>query len=533
MKLVTVKEMKEIELAANQAGMSNEEMMQSAGKGIADFLNEQFSETENKRIIGLIGKGNNGGDTLIALTSLLQSGWNATALTITSRKGESLAKEFIQEGGQLIEYSSGVLPVEIKEFLTSETLILDGLLGTGIHLPLKDEFKEYLKLVGHLLTQDQLVIAVDCPSGIDCDTGEKADEMIPADITLCLEAVKIGLMTESAFSLCGEIYTIPLNLPEAVNTQFNEKNVIDLDWASSHLPVRSEFSHKGTFGKVLVIGGSTNYFGAPMLAGTAAYRSGCGLVTLAVPHAVAVVMANRTPEVTWLNLDDEDGVIAESAADLVLKKANDYTCLAIGPGIGTEETTGHFLEKLLFQKTVNNKRKIGFLEGETPGEVPTDLPTIVIDADALRWLAEFGDWTSRVKADLILTPHPGEMAALTGISIKEIQQDRLNIAAHFAEKWRQVVVLKGALTAIASPDGRKAVIPVASSALAKAGSGDILTGIISSFLAQGLERYEAACLGAWIHANAGLAAVGSVGSQASIMATDIIDCISEVIADLE
>ena len=533
MKLVTVKEMKEIELAANQAGMSNEQMMQSAGKGIADFLNEQFSETEQKQVMGLIGKGNNGGDTLIALTSLLRSGWQAAAFTITSRKGDPLVKDFIQEGGKLLEFTAGSLPVEFGDYLTSDTLVLDGLLGTGVHLPLKNDYQDYLSQVNQSLDHDQFIVAVDCPSGIDCDSGAKAEGVIPADITLCLEAVKIGLLTESAFPLCGEIYTIPLNLPAAADERFNEKIVIDMEWASSHLPVRSEFSHKGTFGKVLVIGGSTNYFGAPLLAGTAAYRSGCGLVTLAVPHAVAAVMANRTPEITWLNLDDEDGVIAESAVDLVLKKADDYSCLAIGPGIGTEETTGHFLEKMLFQKGANNKRKIGFLDGEISSEEHSNLPTAVIDADTLRWLAENNDWTALIKADLVLTPHPGEMAALTGISIKEIQQDRLNISAHFAEKWNQVVVLKGAMTVIAAPDGRLAVIPVANSALAKAGSGDVLTGIISSLVAQGLARYEAACLGAWIHANAGIIAVGSVGSPASVMATDIIACISEVLAELE
>jgi NAD(P)H-hydrate epimerase len=533
MRLVTVKEMKEIELAANQAGMSNEEMMQSAGKGIADFLNEQFSETENKQVIGLIGKGNNGGDTLIALTSLLRSGWQAAAFTINTRKGDPLVKDFIQEGGQLIEFTTEVLPVEFKEFLTSNTVILDGLLGTGFHLPLKDEYKSYLSLVKQSLEQEQIIVAVDCPSGMDCDTGEKANEIIPADITLCLEAVKIGLLTESAFLSCGEIYTIPLNLSGEADKLFNEKMVIDMEWASSHFPERSEFSHKGTFGKVLVIGGSTNYFGAPLLAGTAAYRTGCGLVTLAVPHAVAVVMASRTPEITWLNLDDEDGVIAESAADLALKKVDDYSCLAIGPGIGTEETTGHFLEKLLFQKAANNKRRIGFLEGEISSEEQSNLPTAVIDADALRWLAESNDWAARVKTELVLTPHPGEMAVLTGISVKEIQKDRLIIAAHFAEKWDQVVVLKGALTVIAAPDGRLAVIPVANSALAKAGSGDVLTGIISSLVAQGLARYEAACLGAWIHANAGLAAIELLGSSASVMATDVISCISDVLSNLE
>lgn len=533
MKLVTVGEMKAIEQAANDSGISNEQLMQTAGRGLAEFILEQFAEIEKKQVIGLIGKGNNGGDTLIALTHLLQSGWQASALLITDRRSDMLVKLFVQAGGQVVTFTSGKFERDLRPLIDADTLILDGLLGTGVRLPLKEEYQAYLCEIQKACNDDQVIVAVDCPSGVDCDSGEMADETLPAAVTLCIEAVKQGLVKEPAFAACGEIYTIPLELPDEIRTKLPKKEVIDSEWAAEHLPERSDFGHKGTFGKVMVIGGSTNYFGAPLLAGLAAYRSGCGLVTLAVPHAVAAVMANRAPEITWLNLDDEDGVIAESASELLVKKVGEYNCLAIGPGIGSEETTGHFLERLLFQPKLTNHRKVGFLEGAQTENAQGHLPNLVVDADALRWLALQTDWHKSVQTGMVLTPHPGEMAALTGISIKEIQTDRQKVAVHFANLWNQVVVLKGALTVVAAPDGRMAVIPVATSALAKGGSGDVLTGSIASLIAQGIDLYEAAVLGAWIHANAGLVAAGLVGTPTSVMASDIINCISDVIADLE
>jgi ADP-dependent NAD(P)H-hydrate dehydratase / NAD(P)H-hydrate epimerase len=368
---------------------------------------------------------------------------------------------------------------------------------------------------------------------VDCDTGEMAEETLFADMTICMEAVKQGLMKEPAFAACGEIYTVPLGLPDEADPLKAEKIVVDDAWVEDHSLYRSEFGHKGTFGKVMVIGGSTNYFGAPVLAGMAAYRTGCGLVNLAVPHAVTTVMASKVPEFTWLSLEDEDGVIAESAAELVLKKVNEYNCLALGPGIGLEETTAHFLQRLLLQPDNNNRRKVGFLEGENPNSMPVELPAFVIDADALRWLANQENWYEKIQAHMVLTPHPGEMAALTGIPVKKIQQDRQNVASHYAQTWHQVVVLKGALTVIAAPDGRIAVIPIASSALSKAGSGDVLTGILASLIAQGQPLYEAAVLAAWIHANSGLNAAKVVGCEASVLASDIIESIPMVLADLE
>jgi NAD(P)H-hydrate epimerase len=528
MRLVSVEEMKTIEKSANEAGISNAQLMDNAGKGIAEFILDQFSGNGYSKVLGIVGKGNNGGDTLLALTYLLQAGWDASAVLINSRSDDPLMKAFVKNDGRIIHFTDKNFEANVEEALTPDTILLDGLLGTGIQLPLKADYSQLLSTIDDHCSLDQVIIAVDCPSGVDCNTGEMADEILFCDMTICLEAVKQGLLKEPAFEACGEIISIPLGLPEDLEQSGIEKIVVDDAWVEEHYLPRSEFGHKGTFGKVMVIGGSTNYFGAPVLAGLAAYRAGCGLVNLAVPHAVTMVMAGKVPEFTWLSLEDEDGVIAESAAELILKKVSDYNCLALGPGIGLEETTAHFLEHLFFQPDRNGRRKVGFLEGENHNALPVELPDTVIDADALRWLAKQDKWYEKLQTRMVLTPHPGEMAALTGIPIKEIQKDRQTVASHFAKTWHQVVVLKGALTVIAAPDGRIAVIPIASSALAKAGSGDVLTGIIASFIAQGQSLYEAAVLAAWFHANAGLEATHRIGSEASVLSSDIIDSIPDV-----
>ena len=531
MKIVSVERMREIERLAIEAGVSSEQMMQRAGRKLVEAIKTHYSDLIPDRVVGLIGKGNNGGDTLIALDQLLLDGWQGVAVLLASRANDPLFKQFVADGGQTILFGETGFEEKLKTGLKNASVILDGLLGTGIKLPLKADAAEFLSIMKSALGQ-QKIVAVDCPSGVDCDSGEVAPETLTAALTVCMEAVKIGLVKEPAFSYCGEIETISLELPDDLNTKRDEKLLIDKDWAVEHLPKRSAFSHKGSFGKVLIVGGSVNYFGAPLLSGRAAYRMGSGLVTLAVPQQVALALAGATPEITWLVLDEEDGVIAETAAELLLKKIGDYTCLAIGPGIGKEETTQRFLEKVLFKPKVNNHRNVGFLSETSPALQTSKLPPLVLDADALRWLAQQERWPERVNVDMILTPHPGEMSVLTGLSTEELQKDRIGNAAKFAQKWRQVVVLKGALTVIAAPDGKVGVIPVATSALAKAGSGDVLTGIIASLIGQGMQPFNAATLGAWIHAQAGLDAAQKVGCEASVLASDIIASLPTVLSAL-
>jgi NAD(P)H-hydrate epimerase len=528
MKLVTVSEMREIEKTAVAAGISNEKMMQRAGEGIAKFIREKFEGTTPTQIIGLIGTGNNGGDALVAMGQLLKIGWQCTAVLISPRPADPLFETFLADGGQAILFADADFEQKLKKLLTPDVTLVDGLLGTGIKLPLRSEWAQLLGIVKKNL-DGQKVVAIDCPSGIDCDSGEAAPETMKATFTVCMEAVKIGLVTESAFGYCGQIEVIPLGLPRSVIGKGNGLTLIDQRWAQEKLPARSAFSHKGTFGKVMVVGGSVNYCGAPVLSGLAAYRTGSGLITLAVPQPVALMMAGTVPEITWVILDEVDGVIAETASELLAKKLAGYNCMVLGPGIGREETTQRFLQKLVFPPETKTKRKMGFLEEEPANLKSMQLPSIVIDADALRWLATQENWENMVHARMVLTPHPGEMAALTGLPMEKIQEDRLGTASAFAQKWQQVVVLKGALTIIASPDGRMNMIPVASSALAKAGSGDVLSGVIASLIGQGMGLFDAATLGAWVHAQAGVQAAVEIKSEASILARDIISTIPGIL----
>jgi NAD(P)H-hydrate epimerase len=417
---------------------------------------------------------------------------------------------------------------------------LDGVLGTGFILPLKDEIASILaatKITMAELDWPPYTVAVDCPSGVDCDTGEAAAETIPADATVTMAAVKRGLLKLPAFDLTGEIRVVEIGpLDNMKSWQAVKSEVADEELVASILPLRPTDAHKGTFGTALIAAGSVNYTGAALLAGKAAYRIGAGLVTLAVPAPLHSVLAGQFPEATWLLLPHEMGVIASGAADVLVKNLERATALLIGPGLGLEDTTKEFLENLLqgaaMAKPVHGR--IGFVKNEVQ-KFETNavaLPPLVIDADGLKLLVKIENWSKFLPAPAILTPHPGEMSVLTGLSTDDIQKDRLATAKRFAQEWGHVVVLKGAFTVVAAPDGRTTTIPVATSALARAGSGDVLAGLIVGLRAQGVDAYDAARAGAWVHAQAGLFAADVLGNPASTLAGDVLDAVADVLAGM-
>jgi ADP-dependent NAD(P)H-hydrate dehydratase / NAD(P)H-hydrate epimerase len=305
---------------------------------------------------------------------------------------------------------------------------------------------------------------------------------------------------------------------------------------SEILPDRLSDSHKGTFGTAIVVAGSVNYTGAALLAGKSSYRIGAGLVTMAVPSLLHAVLAGNFPEAIWLLLPHQTGVISADAADVLLKNIERASAILIGPGLGKEETTRNFIDNLITGKTASRKSgaRIGFVHDETinGADKKDPLPRLVVDADGLRLLKKIESWEKLLPQRTILTPHPGEMADLTGLSVDAIQSDRLSIARKFSQQWGHIVVLKGAFTVIADPNGVATVIPVATSALAKAGTGDVLAGLIVGLLAQGVDPYLSAVAGAWIHAQAGLFAADRVGNPASVMAGDVVESISDVLIGL-
>jgi ADP-dependent NAD(P)H-hydrate dehydratase / NAD(P)H-hydrate epimerase len=543
MKLVSVAQMRAIESEANTGGLTFDDMMQHAGEGLAQVILGEFKdEVHVLYAVGLVGTGNNGGDTLVALSKLVDSGWSACAYIVGSRPAQDplisdLQGKNIQvyTSGQDLEYDT------LDELVSQADVLIDGILGTGIKLPLKPEVA---RILGHIAAIKDLpsVVAVDCPSGVNCDTGECAPEVIPADLTVCMAAVKQGLLRFPAFEKIGQLQVVDIGLPEGLKSWSEVKaQVVTQAETTDLLPKRPQSAHKGTFGTALVVAGSINYTGAAYLAAKAAYRIGAGLVRLAVPGPLHLALAGQLPEVTWLLLPHDTGVISEAAAEVLLKNLDKADALLIGPGLSLEDPTANFIRRLMNRRPSSKGHgAMGFLpagEGKIAAEKSSSseqtLPPLVIDADGLKLLARLPDWPKLLPPGTVLTPHPGEMSILTGLPVSEIQADRLKIAVRFAEEWNLVVVLKGALTVISAPGQGARVIPVATPALARAGTGDVLSGIIVGLIAQKMAPFEAAIAGAWIHAHAGLEAESYLESSASVLASDVLESIPMVLSTLK
>jgi NAD(P)H-hydrate epimerase len=514
MKLVTTTQMRAIEKEADSKGVLYAQMMQNAGCGLAEIVHAVGQENGWDEVTAIVGSGNNGGDALVALTWLAEAGWRTHAYLV-NRKPDELVIRYLEAGGNIAHAVDDDVFDSLREFLNETDVLLDGLLGTGIKLPLKEEAARVLQYTNLLLSEYDLppfVIAVDCPSGVDCDTGAAAEETIPADLTITMAAVKRGLLYLPAFDLIGELDVVNIGLPDPLDSwNAIQSDVADWDMVSALLPERTPASHKGTFGTAFVTAGSTSYTGAALLAAQAAYRIGTGLVTLAVPEPLHAPLAGHLPEATWVLLRHEHGFVCEHAAEQVMANLARATAILIGPGLGSKFATQKFVESLM----------------------PSIKIPLVVDADGLRHVAQIKDWHNKLHAPAVLTPHPGEMSMLTGLSKEEIQSDREEIARKYAQEWGHVVVLKGAFTVIAAPNGCTVVVPVATPALARAGTGDVLAGLIVGLCAQGVDAYYAAVAGAFIHAQAGLLAAETLGTTASVLASDVLDSIPAVIAELE
>jgi NAD(P)H-hydrate epimerase len=291
---------------------------------------------------------------------------------------------------------------------------------------------------------------------------------------------------------------------------------------------------------VLVIGGSVNYTGAAALCAMSAYRAGAGLVTVGAPAPVVSALAAHIVEATWLLLPHDMGVIASSATTVLKDELPKYDALLLGPGMGREKTTRELLEELFEQqeKASPVRRAIGFTVAKSGAGASDDnkgvkLPPLVIDADGLNLLSEIDNWWTLLPAGTIITPHPGEMARLANMEIADIQANRWQIAAEKASAWNVVLVLKGAHTLIAEPEGRMVVLPFKEPALATAGTGDVLAGAIAGLLAQGLKPFDAALVGGYLHQLAGAEARRKVGNGRSVVASDVLGSIADAFRVLE
>lgn len=537
-KVVTVARMREIEQAADAAGLTYDQMMENAGRAVAGVVLDRIGEPAGKRIAILVGTGNNGGDGLVAGHYLAEAGAQVSAYLVGPRPDGDANLARLQSHGSLAATAADDQRHRVlRNLMATADVVIDAVLGTGFRLPLREAAQEALGTAAKALEarlRSPVVVALDCPSGMDCDSGEIAPEALRADVTVTLAAAKIGHFRFPGAAYVGDLVVADIGIPpKQRELAAVQVELATADLARPWLAARPLDAHKGTFGRSLIVAGSVNFPGAAALAGLAAYRVGAGLVTLAVPSPIQAFIAPQLPEATWILLPHELGVISEAAVEVLKDEMPVSQSLLLGPGFGQDRATASFLSRLLGAGETAHRARIGFVREEGPKEEASALPPTVVDADGLKLLSSLDGWPGRLPRPSVLTPHPGEMAVMTGLPKDEIQRDRIAAATRWAAEWGHVVVLKGAFTVVASPEGAAMVIPVASPALARAGTGDVLAGAIVGLMAQGIGPYRSAVLGAFVHARAGVLAAEARGTTASVLAGDVAEAIPDAIVELE
>jgi hydroxyethylthiazole kinase-like uncharacterized protein yjeF len=477
MKLVTAAEMRNLEEQAAAAGKPPEVLMENAGLAVANAVREHIGGARARRIVVLIGPGNNGGDGLVAARHLYDFGEDIFVYLLAGRRQPDPHLDALRSRGvEIVDASEPGAQARFEDALLRADLVIDAVLGSGRLRPLEGPIAAAFDL---LKARRAPLFSIDLPTGVDADSGTVDPHASGADVTFALGFSKVGLHTLPGSSYAGVVEVLDIGLPPDAGDLLSIE-LLTRDWAIGHLPERPAASNKGTFGRVLVVAGSRNFVGAATLCCLGALRAGAGLVTLAAIDPVRAATAARLPEVTYLPLPDEDGGIAETAGDAIARELPRYSALIIGPGLGQTPGTSALVRGLLTHPAISS--------------VP-----VVVDADALNALAHWRAWEREVKATVVLTPHPGELSRLTGESVPDLQGERLEAARRYAQAWHQVLVLKGAHTVISNEAGQALISPFATASLAAAGTGDVLAGVIAGLLAQGLGRWEAASLGVYLH----------------------------------
>lgn len=491
MYLVTAKQMQAMDKETiEEFGIPGRVLMENAGRGAFDFLKELFPDLGSKEVCVLAGPGNNGGDGFVVARYLVQMGVKTQVFLFAPRKkiaGDALANLALLETlvkvsphGALTEILDMDGVDSIRTEMAQADIMVDALLGTGLNSDVRGLFKTVIERINALPCK---VLSIDIPSGLNADTGTARGTAIQAHATATFAFAKAGHFLFPGKALTGKLRIVDIGIPPFICSGITPRlKVLAHREVTQLFPKRKHDAHKGNFGHLLVIAGSTGKTGAAALTANAAMAMGTGLVTLGVAETLNPIMEMKVTEpMTFPLAESTPGHLSERCFDALNGLARQKDAMALGPGLGTVPATQRLVKKIIQELA---------------------LP-MVVDADALNAIADDPGILKKARAPLILTPHPGEMARLCKTTPKQIQANRLEAAADFAATFNLIVVLKGAATLIALPDGRTHLCPTGNPAMASAGMGDVLTGMIAALLAQGFSPENAAVAGTYLHGLAG------------------------------
>lgn len=500
-RVLTAAEMRAVDAAAPAHGVSSAELMERAGQALARVAIREADPAG--RFFVLCGRGNNGGDGLVAARELAAAGRRVWCQLVV---GQNLTGEpAIHLRTLAMRHVPLEIPSEAKPL--AGDVIIDAIFGTGLQRAPEGTVAAAIEWIALGRAHGARVVAADLPSGLSSDTGEPYASCVTADVTLAFGFAKRGEVIEPGASRSGALEICDIGIPKAAESVLTAAPIELLEERDVlvRVPARRSDTHKGTYGHVLVVGGSPGKSGAAALTVLGALRGGAGLVTVAAgPDTVKSVLAH-VPEAMGHSLGD-DGVVSQRHLSALEDAIAGKSALVVGPGLSRDEETW---------------RVLGSLLAKFP-QVP-----VVLDADALNSIAGHLDVLSAHRGDLVLTPHPGEMARLTGLSTELVQRGRLEVATRFARDHRVTLILKGARSLVAIPSGDVFINPTGNPGMATGGTGDVLAGLVGAQLAQGLSGKDAALVGVWVHGAAGDVAKSHRGERGMI-ASDVLDGIGEV-----
>lgn len=507
MKVVTAQEMREIDQKAiNEFMIPGVVLMENAGQRVVQAVLDKLPDIQGKTVTIFTGRGNNGGDGLVAARHLFNMGADVKVLLLESPdkiSGDAgINLEIWRRMGQKVYTVTQKDDFNaVRLFLVRTDIIVDAIYGTGF----RGAVKEYVgRIIEAINASEKTVVSIDIPSGVEADTGRVSGPCIRANLTVTFGLPKVGLLLEPGAGCAGEIRVEDISLPGSLLTDEKIRcNLIDGVLVRNWIPFRPASSHKGDYGRVLVVAGSRGMAGAACLAAEAAARAGAGLVTLAVPGGIYEPVASKLAEVMVYPLPQTwEGSISKEAVPAIRGMLEKADVLALGPGLSTNPETVEAVRKIV-----------------SVSSVPT-----VLDADGLNAFAEQADLLKKARKPMVMTPHPGEMARLAGIQVDAIQGDRLETARSWSANWGTVLVLKGSRTIVASPDGTVYINTTGNPGMATGGSGDVLTGVIAGLMAQGIDAAGSAAAGVYLHGLAGDAAAQQKGLM-GLIAGDILEAL--------